>query len=148
MTLHLPFWETKKLEEMTYQEWEALCDGCGKCCLHKIEDEDDGKVYYTDVACRLLDLKTCRCMDYENRLDIVKDCLSLTPSLVRSLDWLPKTCAYRRLIEGKTLAWWHPLISGTPQTLKKAGISICGKVVSELLIDMKKIEERTVDWID
>ncbi len=148
MMTDLPFWKIKGLEEMTHAEWESLCDGCGKCCLHKIEDEDDGHVYYTDVACRLLDLKTCRCLDYENRLKIVKDCLSLTPTLARSLLWLPETCAYRRLAEGKELSWWHPLVSNNSETVRLAHISICGKALSELQVDMDRIEERVITWID
>ena len=148
MMTDLFFWKIKGLEEMTHAEWESLCDGCGKCCLHKIEDEDDGHVYYTDVACRLLDLKTCRCLDYENRLKIVKDCLSLTPTLARSLLWLPETCAYRRLAEGKELSWWHPLVSNNSETVRLAHISICGKAVSELQVDMDRIEERVITWID
>ena len=148
MMTDLFFWKIKGLEEMTHAEWESLCDGCGKCCLHKIEDEDDGHVYYTDVACRLLDLKTCRCLDYENRLKIVKDCLSLTPTLARSLLWLPETCVYRRLAEGKELSWWHPLVSNNSETVRLAHISICGKAVSELQVDMDRIEERVITWID
>jgi uncharacterized cysteine cluster protein YcgN (CxxCxxCC family) len=142
------FWRTKALDEMTSEEWEALCDGCGKCCLFKIEDEDTGKVYYTDVACRLLDLKTCRCKLYEHRFEVVKDCLSLTYEKLLEIDWLPKTCAYRRLKEGKGLAWWHPLVSGDPNTVIEAGISVCGKAVPELSVNLNHLQERVVDWID
>lgn len=148
MTKDLPYWKTKRLEEMSPEEWEALCDGCGKCCLFKIEDEDDGQVYYTDVACRLLDLETCRCTDYKNRSKIVKGCLTLTPSLARSISWMPETCAYRRLAEGKELAWWHPLVSNNGISVHLADVSVCGKVVSETQVDLETIEQRVVSWIN
>lgn len=106
------FWETKKLAEMTRDEWESLCDGCGKCCLHKLEDEDTGEIYITSVACKLLDLKTCRCQKYTQRIQIVPDCLDLHDVNFRDFQWLPKTCAYRLLNNGEKLPFWHPLISG------------------------------------
>ena len=143
-----PFWKVKPLNQMTHDEWESLCDGCAKCCLHKIEDVDSGVVYTTDVACRLLDIKTCLCKDYEHRNDLVKDCLQLTPELLEEITWLPETCAYRRLAEGRGLTWWHPLVSGDPNTVIQAGISIFGKVVPEENVDMVKIEERVVEWIE
>ncbi len=113
MTGDIPFWKTKTLTEMSRDEWESLCDGCGRCCLNKLEDEDTGKFLYTRAACKLLDVKTCRCTDYPNRAARVPDCVTLTPENVGELGWLPQTCAYRLLDEGKSLPWWHPLVSGT-----------------------------------
>ena len=143
-----PFWKTKTFKEMTHEEWESLCDGCAKCCLHKIEDMDSGIVYTTDVACRLLDIKTCQCKDYEKRTELVKDCLHLNPELLEEITWLPESCAYRRLAEGRGLAWWHPLLSGDHGTVIQAGISVCGKVIPEEMVNMAEIEERVVDWFD
>ena len=131
MTDSAPFWKTKSLTEMTRQEWEQLCDGCGRCCLNKLEDDDTGEFLYTRAACKLLDLKTCRCSDYTNRAKRVSDCVTLTPENVRSLGWLPATCAYRLLDEGKPLAWWHPLVSGRPGTVDEAGISVSHDAYSE-----------------
>jgi uncharacterized cysteine cluster protein YcgN (CxxCxxCC family) len=126
-----PFWKAKTLAQMTAAEWESLCDGCGRCCLVKLEDEDTGKVHFTDVACKLFDAETCRCKDYANRTRKVDDCVALTAENIGSLGWLPKTCAYRLLDEGKDLAWWHPLVSGDPETVVTAGISMRGRTVSE-----------------
>jgi uncharacterized cysteine cluster protein YcgN (CxxCxxCC family) len=123
-----PFWRRKTLEEMTWEEWESLCDGCGRCCLMKLEDEDDGTVYTTDVGCRLLDKGSCRCRDYQNRRAAVPDCIQLTPGLTRTLKWLPPTCAYRLVARGQDLPWWHPLVSGRPETVVEAGISAAGRV--------------------
>ena len=126
------FWETKRLDQMSEDEWEALCDGCGKCCLNKLEDEDSGDVALTRVACRLLDDATCRCAHYDNRHQFVPDCIVLKPSNLEShLYWMPATCAYRLLHEGKGLADWHPLVSGTPETVHGAGVSMRGRTVSE-----------------
>jgi len=142
------FWEIKSLEEMTNEEWEALCDGCGICCLHKIEDADTGRVYYTDVACQLLDIDRCQCLDYNNRSKIVSDCLQLTPKAVRENNWLPKSCAYRRLAEGCGLAWWHPLVYGNPTKVKKICSGRFGKIIPEKNIHPAQIEDRIVDWFE
>lgn len=138
----------KSFDEMTHEEWESLCDGCAKCCLHKIEDEDSGCVYYTFVACRLLDTSTCRCTDYAHRSELVRDCLLLTPELLKTIDWLPKSCAYRRLSEGHGLAWWHPLVSGDPGTVRAAEICVCGFVIPESQVDLDQIAGMVVDWFD
>ncbi|MDE0172848.1 MAG: YcgN family cysteine cluster protein [Defluviicoccus sp.] len=139
-----PYWRTKTLEEMTRAEWEALCDGCARCCLIKLEDDDTGEIAYTDIACRLLDIGTCRCTRYRRRLRLVPQCVELTPEEVRKLDWLPSTCAYRLVAEGRDLAWWHPLVSGDPETVHKAGISVRGRVVPERRGDDP--EDRIVTW--
>jgi len=125
------FWQNKSLVELSSQEWESLCDGCGKCCLHKLEDEDSGELHYTNVACALLDPFTCRCRDYANRFRKVPDCVQLRPENIRDFGWLPQTCAYRLLAEGKDLPLWHPLRSGDPDCVHRAGVSIRGWTVSE-----------------
>ncbi|MEP1964771.1 YcgN family cysteine cluster protein [Tateyamaria sp.] len=126
------FWEKKSLAQMNDAEWEALCDGCGKCCLNKLEDEDSGEVALTRVACRLLDDASCRCAHYDNRHQFVPDCIVLKPSNIEShLYWMPQTCAYRLLHEGKPLAEWHPLVSGSPETVHAAGVSMRDQTVSE-----------------
>jgi uncharacterized protein len=125
-----PFWKTKTLEEMSAVEWESLCDGCGKCCLSKLEDEDTGEIHWTTVACRQFEGAACRCGDYEHRFALVEDCVRLTPQNVRTISWLPKTCAYRLLGEGSDLYWWHPLVSGDPETVHKAGISVRGRITA------------------
>src|SRR5215813_10617815 len=124
-----PFWRRKSLAEMTDSEWESLCDGCGRCCLVKLEDADDpSRTYFTDVGCRLLDSKTCRCRDYPNRTAKVKDCVRLTPRNIKRIVWLPPSCAYRLLAEGRDLYWWHPLVSGDPESVHHARISVRGRV--------------------
>jgi uncharacterized cysteine cluster protein YcgN (CxxCxxCC family) len=126
----LPFWRTKTLDEMSTSEWESLCDGCARCCLVKLEEEDNGRIHYTDLGCTLLDGKTCRCHDYPQRQQRVKDCVKLTPETVRALSWLPVTCAYRAIADGRDLAWWHPLVSGSPDTVHEAGVSVRGRVAA------------------
>ena len=140
-----PFWTSKPLEDMTATEWESLCDGCGKCCMAKLEDEDTGEIHWTSVGCRLFDAGACRCTDYANRLAAVPDCVGLTPANVRTIPWLPKSCAYRRIAEGRPLAWWHPLVSGDPGTVVSSGNFVGGRVVCELEVD--NLEHHLVDWV-
>jgi uncharacterized cysteine cluster protein YcgN (CxxCxxCC family) len=137
------FWELD-LGELNRAEWEALCDGCGRCCLHKLEDEDTGEVVETNVACKLLDAGTARCRDYRHRKAFVPDCLRLTPKLVREVPWLPRTCAYRRRAEGRPLPRWHHLLTGSRAAMIEAGACVAGKVVSER--DAGPLEHHVVDW--
>jgi uncharacterized cysteine cluster protein YcgN (CxxCxxCC family) len=125
------FWEEKTLEQMSRAEWESLCDGCGKCCIHKLEDDETGELYPTNVACRLLDRRSGRCTDYRRRKMFVPECVRLTPAKLRELDWLPSTCAYRLLADGDPLPDWHPLITGDPESVHAAGQSVRGWTVSE-----------------
>jgi uncharacterized cysteine cluster protein YcgN (CxxCxxCC family) len=125
-----PFWKTKTLAEMSSAEWESLCDGCGKCCLSKIEDEETLEIYYTSVACRLFDEGTCRCTDYVNRSAEVPDCVTLTPDNITGLSWMPKTCAYRLVAEGRDLFDWHHLVCGDPEAVHRANVSIRGKITA------------------
>ncbi len=141
-----PFWRTKSLSEMSHDEWESLCDGCGKCCLLKLEDEDSGEIEHTDVACHLLDLGTCRCGNYPKRRQIVPDCVILTPKTIEELRWMPTTCAYRLINEGKDLPWWHPLISGEAASVARAGISVEGRAVSETEVEDADLEDHVVTW--
>ena len=131
---------------MSQAEWESLCDGCGRCCLVKLEDDETGDIALTDIACRLLDNQRCKCKQYDTRHELVADCARLTPQNISQLKWMPKSCAYRLLAEGKDLAWWHPLISGNKETVHQAGISIQGKTVSE--DDNLQPEDRIVSWFD
>lgn len=140
------FWERKPLSAMTRAEWESLCDGCGKCCLVKLQDADTDEISYTDVACKLLDCDSCRCSDYPNRKQIVPDCVVLSVKLVSQLQWMPSTCAYRLLKEGKSLYWWHPLVSGDPNTVHEAGVSVRGRAISETVVADEELLEHIVDW--
>jgi uncharacterized cysteine cluster protein YcgN (CxxCxxCC family) len=142
-----PFWETKSLAEMSRAEWESLCDGCGRCCLRKLEDEETGAIAYTDVACRLLNRATCRCTRYAQRLTLVEDCVGLAPGDRDKLKWMPSTCAYRLLDAGEPLPDWHPLIAGSDQSVHAAGISVRGRCTSEEFVHDDDIESRIVFWV-
>jgi uncharacterized cysteine cluster protein YcgN (CxxCxxCC family) len=144
----MAFWEDKSLAEMSPSEWEALCDGCGRCCLIKLEDEETGEIITSDVHCRLLDGDTCKCTDYPNRKKKVPDCIKLTPENVTKIGWIPKSCAYRRLAEGRGLAWWHPLVCGDAETIVEVGISIRGRTVNENDVQPGEWESHAVDWPD
>ncbi len=135
------FWKRKSLAEMTPQEWESLCDGCALCCMLKLEDEDTGEVFYSDVACKLLDLDTCRCTNYAQRAKLVADCVVLTADNPEPYEWLPDSCAYRRLARGQELPEWHPLLTGDPNSVHEAGISMKGRATSE-----NDADELTVLW--
>jgi uncharacterized cysteine cluster protein YcgN (CxxCxxCC family) len=154
-----PFWRMKTLAEMTDGEWESLCDGCGRCCLVKLEEDLDGapppagggeanpNIYFTDVGCRLLDADGCRCRDYPNRTAHVPDCVRLTPEVVAEIGWLPPTCGYRMVHEGRDLYWWHPLVSGDRETVHAAGISVRGRVTfNEDELPPDALEDHIVGW--
>ncbi len=139
----LPFWRAKGLHEMSAGEWESLCDGCGRCCLHKLRDEDD-VVHFTDVACHMLDLRSCQCRDYPRRQQHVPDCVALTPSDLGEIDWLPPSCAYRLVAEGRDLPAWHPLRSGDPDSVHGAGASVRGRAINERKAGA--LEDHVVTW--
>jgi uncharacterized cysteine cluster protein YcgN (CxxCxxCC family) len=144
MTTAAPFWRAKTLGEMSRAEWESLCDGCGRCCLHKLRDAVTEELGWTNVACRLLDTHSCRCSDYANRRARVPDCVRLTPKRVATIDWLPPSCAYRLVHEGKDLPWWHPLVSGSAETVHEAGISVRGRAISEG--EAGNLQDHIVTW--
>ena len=140
-----PFWQTTALADMDEAQWEAVCDGCAKCCLVKLQDEDSGELAFTNLACRQLDLGTCRCKDYERRTQVVSDCVKLTKDNLAQIDFMPPSCAYRLLNEGKDLPDWHPLVSGTPASVVEAGMSVHGRVIPENEGD-EDAENHVVDW--
>ncbi len=142
----VPFWRRKTLQEMTDAEWESLCDGCGRCCLHKIEDVDTSEIALTNVACSFLDLGTCRCSDYANRKTNVPDCVQLKADAVADLAWLPDTCAYRLVAARDDLHWWHPLVSGDATSVHQAGVSVRGEAVSEDSVG--DVEDHVVSWLN
>lgn len=140
----LKFWESKKLHEMTHEEWESLCDNCGKCCLHKLEDEDTGEIFFTSVVCQLIDLNTCRCTHYADRSKLVPTCIDLKQHDFSQYTWLPSTCAYRLLSDGKPLANWHPLVSGNAESVVDAGVSIRSYAMKETEVD--DLEDHIIEW--
>ncbi len=144
--LETEFWKNKTLAELSVAEWEALCDGCSKCCLYKLQEPGSDELRFTNVVCRYMDMDTCLCTDYRNRHENVPDCIHLTPRLAREANWLPKTCAYRLVAHGEDLPWWHPLRTGDPASTRKAGASVRGKVVSENEVDPEDLEDMVVDW--
>lgn len=140
------FWERVPLDKMTPDEWEALCDGCGRCCLLKLEDDETREIAFTRVSCRLLDTEACRCGQYELRKTFVPDCVVLTPKTLKDIAyWMPETCAYRRLHEGQGLADWHPLVSGDPDSVHRAGISVQNWAIPEFEIDEDDLEDYVID---
>ena len=141
------FWQHKTLAEMTPQEWESLCDGCGRCCLKKLQDEETGHVAYTDVACKLLDRNRCRCRRYRRRHELVPDCIALDATDKSAFDWLPTTCAYRKVAAGQDLDWWHPLVSGDPESVHRAGISVRGRALAERDVGADELPTRIIRWI-
>ncbi|QBG49210.1 YcgN family cysteine cluster protein [Verrucomicrobia bacterium S94] len=140
-----PFWKTKTLHEMSPAEWESLCDGCAKCCVHKLEVEETGRIHYTCVACRMLDTTTCRCINYAQRHELVPDCAVLTADKPEYFEWMPETCAYRLIHEGKPLPDWHPLITGDPASVHQHGASARKKLIPEFLADEEQLEKYIVD---
>jgi len=146
MSLEAEYWKKKDLRDMNPEEWEALCDGCGKCCLFKFTNPDEETVRFTNVVCLYMDLETCRCTDYDNRHVNVPDCIYLTPKIAKTVNWLPSTCAYRLVARGEDLPWWHPLKSGSPQSVFLAGEAVRGKVVSEEDVNPDDMEDMVVDW--
>ncbi len=141
----MSFWRTKSLAEMTTEEWESLCDNCGQCCLHKLEDEDTGEIAFTRVVCDLIDLKTCRCTDYTERTRRVPECLDLKQHDFSEYRWLPATCAYRLLSDGEDLPTWHPLISGSKGSVRKAGMSVGAYAIKEAEVD--DMEDHIIYWL-
>jgi uncharacterized cysteine cluster protein YcgN (CxxCxxCC family) len=142
----IPFWRRQPLDQMTPDQWESLCDGCAKCCLYRLEDEATREIHFTNVYCRLLDAETARCTDYQNRSARVPDCVTITPAVLRDPYWLPKTCAYRLLAEGRDLPAWHPLVSGDPASVLRAGQCACRRSICEDEADA--LENHLVDWIE
>ena len=144
MTLLPNFWKGKTLEQLSNEEWEALCDGCGQCCLYKLEDEDSSDLYLTNVVCRFFDQQTCQCRVYAERHQAVPTCVQLTPQNVLELKWIPPTCAYKLLAEGKPLPKWHPLISDDRQSIQETEFFVGGRVISESDVDMDDLENYVI----
>lgn len=140
------FWKHKPLNELNREEWESLCDGCAKCCLYRLEDEDTQEIYFTNVHCRLLDTDTAQCTRYKERSTLVPDCVTITPEVLVDPYWLPKTCAYRLLAENKDLPEWHPLVSGDPNTVITAGQRVCDRTICE--DDADDLENHLIDWLE
>ena len=140
-----PFWQTVKLADMSAAQWEAVCDGCAKCCLVKLQDENSGEIVFTDIVCNLLDQQSCRCTHYEERTKLVPECVKLTKDNLDKIDFMPPSCAYRLLHEGKDLPQWHPLVSGRADSVVEAGMSVKGRVIAEMAFDGDS-EDRVVDW--
>ena len=142
------FWESKSLAQMSEEEWESLCDGCARCCMIKLQDEDTDEVHYTSIVCDLLDQHSCQCTAYAKRHALVKDCVVLTNERVEEFDWLPKSCAYRTLAEGRPLAWWHPLVSGSRETVHTAEISVQGKVIAQSEVNEDDEQDMIIRWVE
>lgn len=140
------FWEYKTLSKMSDQEWESLCDGCGKCCLNKLIDDETEELHFTNVACHLLHTKSCQCKKYDQRFKLVNDCVKVSLDDIQQFHWLPGSCAYRRLAEGKPIPEWHPLITGSKSAMHKGGFSVRGKIISEKTIDPDKLEDYIAIW--
>jgi hypothetical protein len=143
-----PFWEEKSLAQMSDAEWESLCDGCARCCMIKLQDEDTDEVHYTALVCDLLDHEKCQCSAYSQRHTLVDDCVVLTPKRAIEFHWLPISCAYRTLAEGRSLEWWHPLVSGSAETVHHAEISVQGKVVPQSEVDEEAQQEMIIRWVE
>ena len=143
----MSFWLEKTLDEMSDSEWESLCDGCAKCCLIKLEDDETGEVHYTSLVCDLLDTDGCRCTRYPERHRLVPDCIQFTPELAATLSWLPDTCAYRLVAEGLDLPPWHPLVSGKSDSVHAAGASVRGRVIPVRTIDVDDQQDYLIDWV-
>lgn len=141
------FWKHKSLEQLNDQEWEQLCDGCGRCCLQKLECADTGEIFYTELACRLLDLQDCSCTDYANRTQVVESCLDLRELKANDWQFMPSSCAYRLLYEGKPLFDWHPLIAGNHLLMETAGIFVKGRVLHDIDVEEDDFEEHLVTWV-
>jgi uncharacterized cysteine cluster protein YcgN (CxxCxxCC family) len=146
--VQLPFWRQHAISDLTDEQWESLCDGCGKCCLHKLQDEDSGEVFYTRVACDLLDTKSGRCSDYSHRFERVSDCMDVRHMQPEQMAWLPATCAYRLIAEGEDLPDWHHLVSGRPGLVHKATCSVRGRSKRESEVDMNDLEAHVIHWVD
>lgn len=142
------FWDEKTLAQLSAEQWELLCDGCARCCLVKLEDEDSGEIYHTDLACQLLDIDTCRCSKYATRHQWVDDCIQLNKGNIRELSWLPETCAYRCVGEGRPLPEWHPLLTGGREAMHEAGASVRGQVISEQHVHPDEVQDHIIQWVD